>query len=67
MQKNDEVGFLRLNQVLQIIPVSKSAWWGGCKTGRFPAPVKLGPKTTAWKKEDIIKLSDTLGNDENEN
>ena len=42
------IGFLRLPQVLEIIPVSKSTWWQGCKDGRFPKPVKLGPKTTAW-------------------
>lgn len=36
-----------------IIPVSKSTWWSGIKTGRFPAPVKLGPRTTAWRESDI--------------
>ena len=54
-------GFLRLRQVLQIIPVSKSVWWEGCKTGRFPKPVKLGPRTTAWKAEDISSLIKQLG------
>ena len=47
---------LRLPQVLAIIPVSKSAWWQGCKDGRFPKPVKLGPRTTAWKASDIAVL-----------
>jgi predicted DNA-binding transcriptional regulator AlpA len=54
-------GFLRLRQVLQIVPISKSVWWAGCKTGRFPKPVKLGPKTTAWKAEDIAALVKKLG------
>ena len=54
-------GFLRLPQVLHIVPVSKSAWWEGCKTGRFPKPVKLGPRTTAWKAEDITALVKQLG------
>ena len=49
-------GFLRLPQVLNIVPISKSAWWDGCKTGRFPKPVKLGPRTTAWRAEDIAAL-----------
>ena len=39
-------GLLRLPQVLSIIPISKSAWWEGCRTGRYPKPVKLGPRTT---------------------
>jgi predicted DNA-binding transcriptional regulator AlpA len=54
-------GFLRLPQVLEIVPVSKSSWWAGCKTGRYPAPVKLGPRTTAWRAEDIAALVERLG------
>jgi predicted DNA-binding transcriptional regulator AlpA len=54
-------GFLRLPQVLSLVPISKSAWWEGCKTGRFPKPVKLGPRTTAWKAEDIAALVKQLG------
>lgn len=55
------VGFLRLPQILQLVPISKSAWWEGCKTGRFPKPIKLGPRTTAWKAEDIAELVERLG------
>ena len=58
------VGFLRLPQILQLVPISKSAWWEGCKTGRFPNPVKLGPRTTAWKAEDIAELVARLGEKE---
>jgi prophage regulatory protein len=47
---------LRLRAVLEIIPVSKSSWWAGIKSGRYPKPVKLGPKTTAWRAEDIYAL-----------
>ena len=46
-------GFLRLSQVLALIPVGKSVWWERCKTGRFPRPIKLGPRTTVWLAEDI--------------
>lgn len=49
-------GFVRLPQVLAVIPVSKSSWWAGCKSGRYPKPTKLGPRTTAWKVEDIRAL-----------
>ncbi len=57
-------GFLRLPQILAIFPISKSAWWEGCKTGRFPKPVKLGPRTTVWKAEDIAALVARLGKQE---
>jgi hypothetical protein len=39
-----------------IIPVKKSCWWEGVKSGRFPAPVRLGPRVTAWRVEDIRAL-----------
>ena len=51
-----EVGFIRLPTVLALIPVSKSTWWEGIKNGRFPKPIKLGPRTTAWRVEDIRHL-----------
>jgi predicted DNA-binding transcriptional regulator AlpA len=54
-----ETGLVRLSQILAPkgpIPVSKSSWWAGVKAGRFPEPVKLGPRTTAWRAEDIRVL-----------
>ena len=57
-------GFLRLPQILAIFPISKSAWWEGCKTGRFPKPIKLAPRTTVWRAEDIAALVARLGNQE---
>lgn len=54
-------GFLRLPQILAIIPISKSAWWEGCRTGRFPKPVKLGPRTTVWRAEEIRAFIDDAG------
>lgn len=49
-------GFVRLPQVLHVLGIGKTSFWDGVKTGRFPAPVKLGPRTTAWKVEDIRAL-----------
>jgi predicted DNA-binding transcriptional regulator AlpA len=48
--------FLRLPEVLERIPVSKSTWWDGVRKGRFPKSVKLGPRTTAWRETDIDAL-----------
>lgn len=53
------VGLVRLKSILAPegpIPLSKSAWWAGVAAGRFPQPVKLGPRVTAWRAEDIQKL-----------
>lgn len=49
---------LRLPQVLEIIPVSKSTWWHGVKSGRFPASIKLGERVTVWRATDIQKFID---------
>ncbi|MCO5161269.1 MAG: AlpA family phage regulatory protein [Mesorhizobium sp.] len=52
-------GFLRLTSILAPngpIPVSKSTWWAGIKDGRFPKPIKLGPRITAWRVDDIRAL-----------
>ena len=51
-----EVGFVRLPTILRIYPVGKSTWWAGVKSGRYPKPVKLGPRTTAWAVADIKAL-----------
>lgn len=66
-----ETGFLRLPQIIgdrkasppipAIIPVSKSTWWQGIKTGRYPKPVKLGERCTAWRVEDIRTLVEEAG------
>ena len=58
-QQFPSTGFVRLSAILAPngpIPVSRSAWWAGVKSGRFPRPVKLGPRTTAWRVEDIKRL-----------
>jgi len=60
-----ETGFLRLFQVLEFIPISKTAWYDGIATGRYPAPVKLSERTSAWRVEDIRKLIAELGGDAN--
>ncbi len=40
-----------------IIPISRSAWLSGVREGRYPKPVKLGPKTTAWRAAEILELA----------
>lgn len=54
-------GFLRLPAVLTFIPVARSTWWAGIKAGRYPAPVKLGPRMSAWRAEDVRSLITSLG------
>lgn len=39
-----------------VLPISKSTWWEGVRTGRYPQPMKLGPRITVWRAEDIDRL-----------
>ena len=61
-----EIGFLRLRDVIGdknnpgIIPVSRSSRAEGIAEGRYPKPVKLGERTSAWKIEDIRRLVEEL-------
>ena len=56
MQTIPETGFVRLTQILEVIPLGKTSWWAGVKSGRFPKPIKLSARCTAWKAEDIHGL-----------
>lgn len=51
---------LRLHQVLDLIPISKSAWWAGIKTGKYPPGRKLSERTTVWLSSDIQRLIENL-------
>jgi hypothetical protein len=64
-----EAGFLRIWQIIgnkktntpAIIPVGRTTFLNGVKSGKYPKPVKLGERTTAWKVEDIRALIGKLG------
>jgi predicted DNA-binding transcriptional regulator AlpA len=67
-------GFVRLPQIIgdpaadppvpAVIPVSRSTWWKTVKTGRSPETVKLSPRTTAWRVEDILSVVAELAGQE---
>ena len=44
---------LRLPQVQQRVPLSKSEIYQRIKEGRFPVQVRLSHKVAAWKESDI--------------
>lgn len=64
-----ETGLVRLSQIVgdkkkgiaPIIPVSKSSWWAGVKSGRYPKPIKLGERTTCWDVASIRALIQSAG------
>jgi predicted DNA-binding transcriptional regulator AlpA len=58
-------GFLRQPQIIgkkptvndpglpALVPISASTLWEWIRIGKFPKPVKLGLRTTAWRVEDV--------------
>ena len=67
-----ETGFLRLKQIVgdpkaeppipAILPISRTSFLNGVKSGQYPKSVKLGKRTTAWRVEDIRELINRVGN-----
>ena len=64
-----EFGFLRIGQIIgnrekgidPILPISRTAFLNGVREGRYPKPVKLTPKSSAWRVSDIKALCEKLG------
>ena len=63
-----ETGYIRLAQILgspkagitPIIPVSKSTWYQGVKSGKYPKPSKISERCSAYLRSDIIELLNKL-------
>ena len=69
LQTLPETGFLRLWQIIgdkknnipPLIPVSRTTFLNGVKSGKYPKPINLGTRTIAWKVEDIKLFINSLG------
>ena len=59
-----EIGFMRLDAIIGnprkgivgVFPVSRAAWYIGVKSKRYPQPIRLNPRTTAYAVEDVRAL-----------
>jgi prophage regulatory protein len=64
-----DTGFIRLYQIIGdrkrgipgVLPIGRTSFLNGVKSGKYPKPVKLGERTTAWRVEDIRSLINSLG------
>ena len=61
-QCGDKSPFYSLQQVLEIVPVSKSGIYYMINNGDFPAQIKLGKRSIVWSKEAVnLWVKDKLG------
>ena len=66
-----QLGFLRIWHIVgnpkseppipALLPIGRTSFLNGVKSGKYPKPVKLGERTTAWRVEDIKALIATMG------
>ena len=55
-------GFIRERQLRPaIIPIEHSTLWDWVKEGRFPSPVRLSERVTAWRVTDVQAWIDSQG------
>ncbi len=49
-----ETGFVRQSQLVpDVLPFSSATLWRLVKAGKFPSPVRLSDRITAWRIEDV--------------
>jgi hypothetical protein len=71
MHELPKTGYVRLSQIIgnrkskppipPVIPVSRSTWLAGVKSGIYPPPIRsLGKRITAWRVEDILALVESM-------
>lgn len=56
--------FMRLKQVLHVVPFSAATLWRKSKVGEFPAPIKLSANITAWRTEDVNDWIESIGEEQ---
>lgn len=56
MPTTPQIGYIKIDKILEIFPVSRSVFWAGVKSGKYPKPYKLSDRCTAWKIKDIHAL-----------
>lgn len=53
-------GFIRQQQLLDLLPFSSATLWRKVKASDFPAPLKLSKRVTAWRVEEVREWLDKL-------
>ena len=53
-QPSQPIRYMRLSQILEVFPVSPATLWRMVAEKRFPTPIKLSPRVTVWRTEDVI-------------
>lgn len=52
--------FIRINEVIRLTGMSRSAIYLGISERRFPAQIKIGKRSVAWDHADIQKWMEEM-------
>jgi predicted DNA-binding transcriptional regulator AlpA len=52
----DRPGYIRIETVLSVYPVSRAAWYQGIKAGIYPKSVQLSRRSVGWPTSAIKAL-----------
>lgn len=44
-----------------LLPVGRTTFLNRVKDGTYPQPIKLGPRSIAWRTSDILAILEQLG------
>mgnify|MGYP000849605094 CR=1 FL=1 len=58
--RTDAQRLLRLRTVLTMIPVGRSTWYQGVRSGRYPKQIRLSARAVAWDRGEILELMQRL-------
>ncbi len=50
----------RIETVLKLIPISRASFYNAIRAGKYPPPIKIGPRTSVWRARQIHALIDML-------
>ena len=51
--------FASVDELAARYGVNRSSLYKWCKAGQFPRPIKLGPRFSRWRREDIERWEST--------
>ena len=44
---------LRLRDVLALLPIGRTTFYEGIRSGLYPKPIRLGKRTAAWREDEL--------------
>ncbi len=66
---SDQTRFLKIYDIIgnrskgipPLLPICRTTFLQRVKDGTYPAPIKLGERSVAWRQSDILDLLDKIG------